>query len=84
MNRAASSLALLCLLGCASTTPATIETSVAVPVPCVVPAVQKPAYAFDSVPADADLFVMVRALLATIEQMDAYEQRLEAALASCS
>lgn len=82
MIRVLHSIVLLSLLGCASTTP-TIETRVPVPVPCVVPVVQKPSYAIDSLPTDADLFSMVRALIASFEQQAAYAELLEAAVASC-
>ena len=75
--------AVLPLAGCGSTVVRTERVEVPVPVPCVVPVIERPAWAMDALPVDAGLYETVRAALVEIEQRRAYEARLEAAVAGC-
>lgn len=52
-------------------------------VPCSVPQVIKPVWAFDVLAPDANLFDSVQALLVEREERSGYEIRLEAAAAAC-
>jgi hypothetical protein len=72
--------AALSIAGCAGRV-AQIEVPVAVP--CKVPDVPKPAFAIDTIPPDADIFTVVRALWATMEQHEAYEIQMQAAIDAC-
>ncbi|MCA8013291.1 hypothetical protein [Burkholderia vietnamiensis] len=54
-----------------------------VPVPCDVPAVEKPSFAFDSLALGADIFTQTATLLADRAQRVGYETKLEAANAAC-
>jgi len=80
MKKFVMMLALLALTGC-STMTRTVE--VPVPVPCRVPDIQRPTFAIDSIPEDADVFVMIRGLWATVEQWEAYEMQMRAAIDAC-
>lgn len=72
------------LAGCNSTpTVRTITVEVPVPVPCVVEAVPRPAWAMDALPADAGLYETALAALVEIEQRRGYIERLEVAVAGC-
>ena len=71
---------LLSLAGCAART---VTVEVPVPVACKVPEVSTPAYAIDGVPENADIFTIVRALWATIEQHEAHEIETQAAIDAC-
>jgi hypothetical protein len=73
-------MALVLLTGCATMTK-TVE--VPVPVPCIVPDVPRPAFAIDTIEPDSDVFVVARAMWATIEQWEAYEIQLQAAIDAC-
>jgi len=73
---------LLSLSGCAMFARTNI-VEVPVPVPCIVPDIPRPAFAIDGVSPEADLFVVARALWATVEQWEAYEIQLQAAIAAC-
>lgn len=72
--------AALALAGCAGRV-AQIEVPVAVP--CRAPDIPKPAFAIDTITPDADVFEVARALWATIEQYEAYELQLQAAVDAC-
>lgn len=61
----------------------TVQVKVPVPVPCDAPAIERPVYALETVDEGADVYELARAALAEIEQREAREIRLEAALNSC-
>lgn len=66
------------LAGCATARgPSTIL------VPCQVPEVAKPAFPFDSVTPDADIFTKVQSLLSDRRTRQGYEHELEAAAKAC-
>lgn len=74
------------LSGCASTPQIVVRTErveVPVQVPCRTPAVERPKWAVDALPAGAGLFDRVRAMAVELEQRRAYEARLEAATSAC-
>lgn len=72
--------ALLVLAGCATRT---ITVQVPVPVPCQMPDLPKPALPIDTVLPDADIFVIDRALWATLELVEGYIVQLQTAMAGC-
>lgn len=78
---------LLCLLlaGCANQQPETrtVRVEVAVPVPCRLPAVDRPPWATATLKPGDDLQTKVRALLAERLQRIGYEKKLEAAVQAC-
>ena len=80
-------LAALALVGCATPEPTIVyrpvEVKVPVEVPCKVQAPDVPKWALDSIPADADVFVKGRAMVAELQQRIAYEGELLVAVASC-
>lgn len=80
MRDAVMLLLLLLLAGCACN-PEVV--TVQVPVPCKVPAVERPAMEFEQLPDDAGLDASVNALLIEREQREAYEVQLEAAVKAC-
>lgn len=59
------------------------EVKVPVPVPCKVPPIAVPTFAFDAVTPADDVYVKGRALVAERTQRQAYEATLQAALAAC-
>ena len=75
------------LSGCATTEPVinTIiqKEEVPVAVPCKVDIPVKPAYNFDKVTADQDIFDKTKALLADRKLSQGYEGQLLAALSTC-
>lgn len=77
----------LALTGCAGQTPQIVrepyEVKVPVAVPCKVPTIAAPLFAFDTVTPDDDVYVKGRALLAERTQRAAYETELKAALQAC-
>ena len=77
-------LVLVCLplAGCGPRLPERVL--VPVEVPCKVDVPARPVWATKALPADADIFDQVRALLAERKQRIAYERLLEAAVASCN
>lgn len=52
-------------------------------VPCQVPAIDKPVFAFDTLSVDADIFTKVKTLLSDRKARIGYEVKLEAANESC-
>lgn len=75
---------ILATAGCASfASVRTGEVEVPIAVPCRVPDVARPVFAIDTLPADADVFAVARALWASIEEYEAYDIELEAAIAAC-
>lgn len=72
--------ATLALAGCAGRV---AQIEVPVPVACKVPEIEKPALAIDTIAPDADIFTIVRALWATVEQMEAHEVEMQAAIDAC-
>ena len=72
----------LVLVGCGHRVPERVL--VPVEVPCKVDVPAEPAWATKSLPADADIFDQVRALLAERKQRIAYERLLRAAVMSCN
>lgn len=86
MKVIAIAAAALVLNGCASQ-PQIVrepyEVKVPVAVPCKVPHVAVPDFAFDTVTPNDDVYVKGRALLAERTQRQAYEAVLQAALAAC-
>lgn len=75
-------LALVVLTGCGPRIPERVL--VPVEVPCKVDVPAKPVWATKALPADADIFDQVRALLAERRQRQGYERLLEAAITSCN
>lgn len=74
------------LAGCATepkTITRTVEVKIPVPVPCDAPDVPRPAYALDAADPSQSIYVKGRAALVELEQRQAREVRLEAALEAC-
>lgn len=59
------------------------EVQVPVPVPCRVTVPPEPVWATSTLPADAGIFAMVKALLAERAQRQGYEAQLRAAADAC-
>ena len=77
-------LACLVLSGCAGTGPVVpVEVQVPVAVPCRIPDIERPSFAVDVLPVDADVWDMMAALRAERRQRMGYELQLEAALMAC-
>lgn len=77
---------MIALAGCAGQVepePRTVRVEVPVAVPCLVPAVEVPAWATASLQKGDSLQTKVRALLAELEQRKGYEVQLLAAVRSC-
>lgn len=74
----------LLLSGCASQ-PVVQVVEVPVPVSCVEPGAvpARPVSAFDALPADANIFADVRALLVDREAAKGYQAKLEAVVDGC-
>lgn len=70
------------LAGCA-TTERVVQVRVAVPVACQVEEPARPMMDTDTVPADAPLDVLARAMRAEIERREGYEGELRTALQGC-
>lgn len=73
------------LAGC-GTQPVAVRTErveVPIPVPCRIAPIERPTWALDALPADADLFQRVQAMAVEIEQRRAYIERLESAVRAC-
>lgn len=75
-----AALLLLFMTGCATRT---ITVQVPVPVPCQMPDIPKPALPIDTVPQDSDIFVIDRALWASLELIEGYVVQLQTAMAGC-
>lgn len=75
-----TALLVLLLAGCATRT---ITVQVPVPVPCQMPDIPKPALPIDTVPQDSDIFVIDRALWASMELIEGYIVQLQTAMAGC-
>lgn len=75
-----TALLVLLFAGCATRT---ITVQVPVPVPCQMPDIPKPALPIDTVPQDADIFVIDRALWASMELIEGYIVQLQTAMAGC-
>jgi hypothetical protein len=76
-------LALLLLLmttGCATRT---VTVQMPIPVPCEMPDIPKPALPIDTVPQDSDIFVIDRALWASLELIEGYVVQIQTAMAGC-
>lgn len=74
------------LVGCAvepKTIFQTVEVQVPVPVPCKAPEVAKPKFALDAASVKQGVYSKGAAALAELKQRQAYEARLEAAVAAC-
>ncbi len=71
----------LILSGCAGVN--TVVQKVPVPVPCEVPDIPQPPLPIDSVAPDADIFVVDRALWASLEVIEGYVGQLRAAAEGC-
>ena len=80
---ALTTLLVLLLTGCALLPTRTITVQVPVPVPCQMPDIPKPALPIDTVPQDSDIFVIDRALWASIELIEGYVVQLQTAMAGC-
>lgn len=61
----------------------TITQQVPVPVPCEVPDIPRPSLPIDSVPESANIFVVDRALWASLEIIEGYVGQLRAAAEGC-
>lgn len=75
-----AALLLLFMTGCATRT---ITVQVPVPVPCQMPDIPKPALPIDTAPQDSDIFVIDRALWASLELIEGYVVQLQTAMAGC-
>ena len=88
MKRAAVLLMLVCLFGCARRPPVVDTVTLAKPVPVAcridVPAECRDAYAVDRVSAADDMVTINRALRAELEQRQACEVKLRAAIKGCN
>lgn len=82
MKAVIAALAILVLTGCGPRIPERVL--VPVEVLCKVDVPQEPVWATKALPADADIFDQVRALLAERKQRIAYERLLRAAVMSCN
>ncbi len=77
-------LACLVLAGCAGTGPVVpVEVQVPVAVPCRIPKIERPSFAVDALPVDADVWDMMAALRAERHQRRGYELQLKAAIRAC-
>lgn len=74
-------LACLVLSACAGAPPP--RATIPIAVPCKTEAVERPVWATEALPRDANIFDKAKALLAEIEQRKAYEMKLEAAVTAC-
>lgn len=81
MKRLLAALAIVTLTGCAGVN--TVVQYVPVPVPCEVPDIPEPVLPIDAVTPDQDVFVVSRALWATLEVLEGYVAQLRAAAAGC-
>jgi hypothetical protein len=79
----AAILAAKLLTGCATPERTVVEVPIAVPVACQVAEPLRPAMDSDSVPLDAAIDQLARALRAEIERREGYEGELRAALQAC-
>jgi hypothetical protein len=79
---AAVALVAISFFGC-SLPARTITQQVPVPVPCEVPDIPRPPLPVDSVPESADIFVIDRALWASLEIIEGYVGQLRAAAEGC-
>jgi hypothetical protein len=78
---------LVALAGCAAPAPQvvtrTVTVEVPVGVPCRAPQIERPVWPLDVLPTDANDYEFARAALTEIEMRNAYEARLEGAVAGC-
>lgn len=82
LTRLCAAPLVLVLAGCATRLPERVL--VPVPVYCEVSLPKAPVWATTGLPADADIFVKVRSVLAERRQRIAYQRQLEAAIAACN
>jgi len=80
INGAVLFLILVLFPACATRT---ITVQVPVPVPCEMPDIPKPALPIDTVPKDSDIFVIDRALWASLELIEGYVVQIQTAMAGC-
>lgn len=71
------------LTACATTAPRTVTVDVPVPVPCHVEAVDDPVLPVDALAGDEDIFVINRALWASIEIYAGHVLKLMTANEAC-
>ena len=78
-------LAALAVLGqgCSTPLPQTITVRAPVAVPCVVQAVPRPVLPVDNLEVGADTFIVSRALWSSMDLLEGWAVRAEAAIESC-
>jgi len=75
----------LCILaaGCATSQPSIVKVDVPVYTPCVMPKIDVPDFAVDTLPLGSGIWDQMKSLRAERLQREAYESELTAAIQAC-